>query len=254
LNPKNINIPKEKGVNIDIERLMDVYMVHPMFKEKPNLRDLLKTYISGFVENILTEGNNFLDNTGNIRTCYLSNLLSTLKMMGQDITEYEYTTLEGVNDLKKFARILSINHSDLVGHVIDVDYDITINKDNKGVNVGDLIDLDDIITLNTDIPADNEPNKKDNYAKIQYVQVDDVKHKITIDGGVDLIVHDKYTNDTKIVNFRQYLKNVEKETVTIGEYEHFWGWNLLLPDGFTTLKDKIDLYQSRIDNLGYSEE
>lgn len=254
LNPKNINIPKEKGVNIDIERLMDVYMVHPMFKEKPNLRDLLKSYIGGFVENILTEGNNFLDNTGNIRTCYLSNLLSTLKMMGQDITEYEYTSLEGVNDLKKFARILSINHSDLVGHVIDNDYDITINKDIKGVNVGDLIDLDNIITLNTDIPADNEPNEKDNYAKIQYVQIDDIKHKIKIDGGVDLIVHDKYTNDTKIVNFRQYLKEVEKETVTIGEYEHFWGWNLLLPDGFTTLKDKIDLYQSRIDNLGYSEE
>lgn len=253
-NPKKINIPREKGINIDIDRLLDVYMVHPMFKEKSNLRDLLKTYIGGFVENILTEGNNFLDNTGNIRTCYLSNLLSTLKMMGQDITEYEYTTLEGVNDLKKFARILSINHSDLVGHVIDVDYDITINKDIKGINVGDLIDLDDKITLVTDIPADNEPNKKDNYGKIQYVQIDDKTHKIKIDGGVDLIVHDKYTNDTKIVNFRQYLKESGKDTVTIGEYEHLWGWNLLLPDGFTTLKEKIDLYQSRIDNLGYSEE
>lgn len=253
-NPKNINIPREKGINIDIDRLLDVYMVHPMFKEKSNLRDLLKTYIGGFVENVLTEGNNFLDNTGNIRTCYLSNLLSTLKMMGQDITEYEYTTLEGINDLKKFSRILSINHSDLVGHVIDVDYDITINKDIKGINVGDLIDLDNKITLVTDIPADNEPNEKDNYGKIQYVQIDDKTHKIKIDGGVDLIVHDKYTNDTKIVNFRQYLKELGKDTVTIGEYEHFWGWNLLLPDGFTTLKEKIDLYQSRIDNLGYSEE
>lgn len=253
-NPSKITIPQEKTTKVDIDRLLDAYMCHPLFKDKPNIREMLKIYVGGFVERIITEGNNFLDNTANIRTCYLSNLLTMLKMMGQEVTEYEYTSLEGINDLKKLARLLSINHSDLVGHVIDVDYDITINKDNKGVNVGDLIDLDDILTLNTEKPADNEPNKKDNYGKIQYVQIGSNKHKVNIEDGVDLIIHDKYTNDTRIVNFRSQLKHEEKETVTIGEYEPYWGWNLLLPDGFITLKEKIDLYTAKLDNDGYGSD
>ena len=254
LNPLSVNIPHEKSAHIDVDRLLDVYMIHPMFKDKPNLRALMKSYVGGFVEKIITEGNNFLDNTANVRTCYLSNLLSTLKMMGQDVTEFEYSSLEGINDLKKFARILSINHSDLVGHVVNVDYDITINKDNKGANVGDCIDLDNIITLVTSKPADDQPGKKDNYGKIQYVQIGSIKHQVNVIGGVDLIVHDKYTNDTKIVNFRSYLKNGGKSTMTIGEYEPFWDWNLLLPDGFMSLKEKIDEYQKRADNVGYSSE
>lgn len=253
-NPLSLNIPQEKRTEVDVERLLDTYMAHPMFKDKNNLRDLLKTYVSGFVEKIITEGDNFLDNTANIRTCYLNNLLSTLKMMGQSVVEYEYSNLEGINDLKKFSRLLSMNHSDLVGHVINEDYDITINKDNKGVNVGDYIDLDDVLTLITDKPAVNEPNKKDYYGKIQYVQKDSIKRKVKIDGGVDLIVHDKYTNMTKIVNFRSCLNKVGKQTVSIGEYESEWDWNLLLPDGFTTLKEKIDLYASKANNPGYSTE
>ena len=202
-----INIPQEKSSKVDIDRLLDAYMIHPMFKDKHNLREMIKIYVGGFVEKIITEGDNFLDNTSNIRTCYLSNLLNILKMMGQDVTEYEYTSLEGINDLKKLARLLSINHSDLVGHVVNVDYDTLINKDNKGVNVGDEIDLDNILTLNTEKPKDNEPGKKDNYGKIQYIQIGATRHKVNIDEGVDLIVHDKYTNDTKIVNFRLYLKD-----------------------------------------------
>jgi hypothetical protein len=39
-------------------------------------------------------------------------------MMGEDILEYEKGGFEGVNDLRDFVRLLTINHSELVGHVI----------------------------------------------------------------------------------------------------------------------------------------
>jgi DNA-binding Xre family transcriptional regulator len=51
----------------------------------------------------LTKSNNFLDDHANIRTCYLSSLISTLKMMGEDILEYEKGGFEGVNDLRDFV-------------------------------------------------------------------------------------------------------------------------------------------------------
>jgi hypothetical protein len=52
------------------------------------------------------------------------------------VTEYEKSAFEGVNDLKNFVRLLSMNHGDLVGHVIYEDLDIKISNDMKGKNVG----------------------------------------------------------------------------------------------------------------------
>ena len=202
---------------------------------------------------MITEGINFLDNTANIRTCYLSNLLSILKMMGEDVTEFEYTSLGGVNDLKKFARILSINHADLVGHVIGCDYEININKDNKGINVGDLIGLDDVLYLTNSKPADNKPREQDNYGKIIKVKKDS-DFNVNVPGGVDLIIHDRYTNATKIVNFRKYLELTGKDSVSIGNYDSSWGWNLLLPDGFQKIGEKIKEYQNKEKNKGYDSQ
>lgn len=252
-NPKSVKIPREKTATVDVDRLLDVYMVHPMFKGKENLRSLMKSYVNSFVENMITEGINFLDNTANIRTCYLSNLLSILKMMGEDVTEFEYTSLGGVNDLKKFARILSINHADLVGHVIGCDYEININKDNKGINVGDLIGLDDVLYLTNSKPADNKPREQDNYGKIIKVKKDS-DFNVNVPGGVDLIIHDRYTNATKIVNFRKYLELTGKDSVSIGDYDSSWGWNLLLPDGYQKIGEKIKEYQNKEKNKGYDSQ
>jgi hypothetical protein len=50
--------------------------------------------------------------------------------------------------LKNFVRLLSINHADLVGHVIDEDLDINIKGDSKGKNVGPEINIKDTLQLN----------------------------------------------------------------------------------------------------------
>jgi recombinational DNA repair protein RecR len=50
--------------------------------------------------------------------------------------------------MKDFVRLLSMNHADLVGHLIEEEYDISVTRDARGVNVGDEIDVEDVLSLN----------------------------------------------------------------------------------------------------------
>jgi hypothetical protein len=87
LDTSSVVIPKEIQYTEDIDRLLDVYMGHPMFDETQNLRDMFKAFLSNNLLNyIMTRSQNFLDDTANVKTCYLSNLISILKMMGEDVT------------------------------------------------------------------------------------------------------------------------------------------------------------------------
>jgi hypothetical protein len=126
-------------------------MRHPSLTEKKNLRDMLKAYLNGIIPQTQSNSENFIDNVANIRTCYLSNLLSQIKMMGEDVIEFENTNLEGINDLKNLVRFISMNHTDLVGHKTDVDWDISVNSDSKGKNVGAKIGIRDTLTLCNDV-------------------------------------------------------------------------------------------------------
>ena len=251
LNINNINIPREKQVEVDVERLLNSYMIHPMFQETPIIRDFIKKYLNTFIQKTQNDSVNFIDNVANSRTCYLSNLLAQIKMMGDEVTEYEYTNLDGINDLKEFARLLSMNHSDLVGHTREEEWDITINKDNKGKNVGEVISLDTELYLEN--KNDYEVGEKDYYGKILKVKPQGGE-EITVkyDGGVDLIVHDKYTNDTKMVNFRTYLSKNGTNVIKISEYQSDWGWNLLLPENFDILNKKIEEFENKQNNSNYS--
>jgi len=81
---------------------------------------------NGFLNDILTSSDNFLDNTSNVKRCYLSNLISTLQMMGEDVTLFEKGAFEGINDLKNFVRFLSMNHTELIGHKVNKELDIRV--------------------------------------------------------------------------------------------------------------------------------
>lgn len=246
-NINKFSIPKEKQSKVDIDRLLQSYMIHPMFSETSVLKDFVKAYLNTFIQKTTTHSNNFIDNVANSKTCYLSNLIAQLKMMGDDVTEYEYTNFDGINDLKKFTRLLSMNHSDLVGHTREKDWDIYIIKDNKGANVGDVISLDSKITLDTAVATDVDD--KDLYGKIQKIE----DKPIGYDDGVDLIVHDKYTNDVKMVNFRTYLKKYGNSEVYLKDYKEDWGWNLLLPENFEILNEKIAFYEQKAKNKAYAQ-
>ena len=247
LNIENISIPKEKQSKVDVDRLLQSYMIHPMFSETSVLKDFVKAYLNTFIQKTATHSNNFIDNVANSKTCYLSNLIAQLKMMGDEVSEFEYTNFDGINDLKKFARLLSMNHSDLVGHTREKDWDVYIIKDNKGANVGDVISLDSKITLDTTLA--NYIDGEDSYGKIWKIEDKAVDYV----NGVDLIVHDKYTNDVKMVNFRTYLKKYRNNEVYLKDYNEDWGWNLLLPENFGVLNEKIAFYEQKAKNKAYAK-
>lgn len=250
LDTTQVEIPREIQNKIDIDRLLDVYMAHPMFDETPELRFMFKTILgNNLLNSLMTRSKNFLDDTANVKTCYLSNLISMLKMMGEDVTQYEKTAFEGINDLKNFVRLLSINHADLVGHVIDEDLDINIKGDSKGKNVGAEIKIKDILQLN-----DNENSqflgrivnvKRDGSTKWSSLNLQGSDY--TKD-GLELLVHDRYTHEVKKVNFmnmqksRIHNKLTPSSKVSISDYDVDWDWNLLLPDKFTSAKKKQKEY------------
>jgi hypothetical protein len=98
-----------------------------MWTDKENVRGMFKSVLSNhYLDELLTVSSNFLDDTANIKRCFLSNLISTLEMMGEDVTQWEKGAFEGINDLKKFVRLLSMNHTELVGHVVKDEYDIRV--------------------------------------------------------------------------------------------------------------------------------
>jgi hypothetical protein len=84
-----------------------------------------------------------------------------------------------------------------------------------------------------------------------------------------LIVRDKFAEKIEFINFRNYLNSVYKPiedtesgvvienvyTIRLCDYiEEYWGWNLLLPDGFKTMIDKIRKYEAEIDRLTAEKE
>ena len=215
--------------NQNIKELIETYMSHPMFDETPNIKQFFDIILSGrnLLNYTLTKSGHFLDDYANIRTCYLSSLIQTLKMMGEDIYEYEKGAFEGVNELRDFVRILTMNHSDLVGHLVDDDVDTTIRADKFGKNIGDEIFVDDVLTLQQ---SDQQSVGAFNKGKILKLTRDGKVYNMNEihPNGVDIIVHDKYTNETKVVN----LRSINKGSVSLFEYDHSWGWNLLLPQDF----------------------
>lgn len=253
LNTNQVVIPKELQYKQNIERLLDVYMGHPMFAQTQNIRDMFKAFLSNnLLDSIMTRSKNFLDDTANIRSCYLSNLISTLKMMGEDVTQYEKSAFEGVNDLKNFVRLLSMNHGDLVGHVIYQDVDISISNDMKGKNVGVEIQVGDTLYLNNNQNSDHIGKiiglqRKNNENKSKLLIED---NDLTKD-GLELIVHDKYTHETKVVSLMQMQKNRLKSKqailsdIRIQDYQNNWDWNLLLPDRFNNARKKQKEYAEK---------
>ena len=215
----DILVPRERQSKINLGKILDVYMSHPMFRETDNLRQMMEAYLgNGMLQGIVTNVDNFIDNTANVKTCYLANFISMLKMMGEDVTEFEKSSFDGVNDMKNFVRLLSMNHSDLVGHVIKEPYDISVSGESKGKHVGDEIYVTDTLLLNDE-------------GKVVAVNRNGTTYNIDYSDGCDIIICDRYTNATKIANFS---KKKGTSSLQIGEYNDSWDWNLLLPINYDT--------------------
>jgi hypothetical protein len=159
--PNKTVVPRELQTEEDVDRLLNVYMSHPMWNDKQNIRDMFKAILSNgdYLTRILTTSDNFLDDTANVKRCFLSNLISTLQMMGEDVTLFESGSFEGINDLRDFVRLLSMNHTELIGHVVKEDLDIRVRNDVKGKNVGEELHVGDTIRINTNGKIDKVNNQ-----------------------------------------------------------------------------------------------
>ena len=238
-------IPTEKIHEVDVKRLVDVYLSHPMFDESYKLKEALVAMLKNndFLSYVLTKSDNFMDDRAHIKTCYLSNLLSSLKMMGEEITDYETSEFEGINEMRDFVRILSMNHNDLVGHKVNKPINIRITRSTRGKNVGRLMKTTDklyISTLKTELGFEGFGLITGYKSGTEYIPIRNYF-------GTHLVLEDKYTNETRVVSFTTVpnLENIlmedeeGKKYICLKDYDSSWGWNLLLTDRFKSAKKEL---------------
>lgn len=229
-------IPREKLVQQNIDALIECYFPHPMFKEADVMKSFFRSILAnnGALDNILTRSAHFIDDTVNYKTSYISNLLSLLLSLNEDVKSYEFGDFGGVYELRDFARLLSMNTSDLIGNVYTKQYDLYADDTYKGKNLGNKIRIEDIIEID-----------KNGSVVAAGIHAYDPADKTQI------VIIDDYTNEPRIANFSKYAIETmdqwegETKSLSIGEdYENFWGWNLLLPDSYSDKSEIIDNHYS----------
>lgn len=203
-----IIIPKEKYYDIDVPRLIKTYTPHSMFNAAPQSRQFLIDILQNedALSYILTRSNKFIDDNVNKNRNYIDKLLSMLHSLGNDTSAYEQSSFTGVNELRDFTRILSMNHSEIIGNMVNEEYDISWNNLSHGDNIGNKININDIITL----------DKNNRVIKINDAIVENPSEYI--------VVRENYSNKTKLVSFHSAFPDVDSEhTVTFDQY---WDQNI----------------------------
>lgn len=252
-----LNIPKEKLIDIDVPRLINTYTPHNMFKEaidtKQYLIDIFKN--KDMLSYIITRSEKFIDDNVNKDRNYIDKLVSMLQSLGIDISQYEESSFSSVNELRDFTRLLSMNHSELIGNNVNENIDILITPSYKGKHVGKRIYIDDTIVLNKYneiIEIIHKTDKKDKDGNPIY-------DNIILDSDLYsewIVIEEDYSHITKLASFHSVFegsidfndyeenKSIEAKRVTFDEYNQSWGWNLLLSkcDSKVELLNRIDTY------------
>ena len=240
-----IRLPYKKYTYIDFDRMLNSYMQHSMYEDKPLIRAFFKQIFETdeLFENINNKGFDFFDDIVNHKTCYIKNLQSILEMFGASEMSYNINSFDKINELKELVRILSMQYTTLFGRFETMKNDITIIGDQKGKDVGDEIKSTDIIVCTAEytvIGIIRDGN---------YYPCASTKH---------LILHTPFNNETRLVNFygiKSHLKPLNHETLAneygaayyynLNDYNYSWGWNLQLPaesEKMSNLGNIIDTY------------
>lgn len=240
-----LRIPTEKYYKQNIDDLLEAYLPHIMFKETPMLKQMLKNVFDNnrILDYLVTKGVNFFDDNANIDTVYIKQMLSILTMMGHEVTEYNTTNFDGVNELRDIARILSMNYTKLMGNKVYKEPDIRVSANGMGENVGDKIEVDDILYVYTE-------NSGRNLVKGKVYKIERDGKVYNLEEPTVLIAADDYTEEVKTVTFSDlepfaYVTEGGKRIgkYKIADYLPEWGWNLLLPEQYAE-KDKARIVNS----------
>ena len=246
----DVTIPREHMYEQDVDELIKSYFPHPMFADKTEFKQMFKNLLENknFLNYVVTRGMNFVDDFSNPHTVYISQLLNFLKMMGQNISEYELTNFDGVNELRDLCRILSMNYSRVFGHSIKDKNSIKVKEAYKEYNVGDRIYVTDKLYVYL-----NNNGKDLLRGKIFKIERDG--DLLDVDYPTTLVVSDDFAHDSKNVSFSgisptETVQSDEQgrdfSIYQIDHYDKSWGWNLLLPDNYNKEKqgDIINSYYS----------
>lgn len=193
-----LTIPSEKYYDQDVTRLVNTYTPHVMFQSTPRLKKALVDFFQNgnFLNYIVTKGIHFFDDTTNYKTNYISFLIQMLHMMNVDAYEYDQTLLDGVNELRDFVRILSMNHTDLMGNYVNETYDIKVRPLYKGKHISDSLLVTDRIFL-------------DEQSKVVQIERDGKTYKIA-DPNEYIVAVDNYTYASKMVNFMGWKMDTDE--------------------------------------------
>lgn len=246
----NIVLPREHMYEQDLDDLIKSYFPHTVFNDKTEFKQMIKNLLgnNNFLNYIVTRGVNFVDDFSNPHTIYTSQLLNLLKMMGQNVSEYEVTNFDGVNELRDLCRILSMNFSRVFGHKIKDKNGIRVTEFEHGYNVGDRIFVTDKLYVYVD-------NHGRDLLRGKIFKIERDGEILDIDYPTVLIVSDDYAHSSRTVSFsgiapvEEVQQDEEGRTFTvfcIANYDRSWRWNLLLPDNYNTEK------QGEIINSYYS--
>lgn len=225
-------VPTEHKLNIDIERLLNAYMGHPMYDNTINLKNVLYDILANKdnLEYIMRKSEHFVDDTINYKTCHISSLIDILTMFNEEVTDYNINSFNNLNDFKELLRILTMSYSDLFGRLI-LSYDIKISQTYKGKNVSDLLDYNDEIICDEDYSIIAIVKNNTIYRlkeKTPYIICQDNKSNAT--SLLSFYKIESYNISKKIEELQKLFgKNTIFNIYKLKEYNKSWGWNLILP-------------------------
>ena len=115
-----------------------------------------------------------LSNASLLDNIDLKNCLILFASLNKNVSSYEFGDFGGVYELRDFARLLSMNYSDLVGNIYSKEYDLYVDDTYKGKNLGKKIKIDEKIRIDTKTGAVVlYDGKSKEYKHYQIVIIDD---------------------------------------------------------------------------------
>lgn len=208
--------PKQKGVEFSFFEFWKAYQTHPTVQDKEKLTNYMTSIFNSdnFIKNIIDKGYNFVDDISNIKTCSIKNLISILDSLGENINIYNNENFSRPLIIETLLKIISIQHSKLIGTTIKKDDEFETIDKMPGKNLGSQIDIkNEKIYIKKDING--------NYIWPKIVCLDKFSNKFFV---VNTAQVEKAQSGSPII----HGEGDEDDYFFINDYFADWGWGLLL--------------------------
>ena len=206
--------PRQNGEDFSIINFWKAYQTHPAVQDKDNLTNYIYALFGTdeILKTIINKGFNFIDDTNNITTCSIKNIISILDSLNQNIDLYNNENFSQPLIINELLKICSINHSKLIGTTIKVPDEFETIDHLPGKNRGREL------TLNEHIIVKEADSDIYNWPKI--------------------ICYDKFAKEYKVLNTALLEKEYSQSALhtddegniyfILNDYFISWGWNLIL--------------------------